>query len=127
MSSHGYSGYTKGCRCSICKESHAAYQKNYRSTPQGKLKVRRMNLKKHGLSIDDYQRKAEAQNFLCAACGLPETGRNQHGLVPLAVDHDHTTGQIRGLLCMRCNRTLGMLKDSTELIQKLLIYRSNYD
>jgi hypothetical protein len=52
----------------------------------------------------EYAAMLAAQNGVCAACGKPETGRNQYGPVSLAVDHDHVTGKVRALLCMRCNR-----------------------
>jgi len=54
------------------------------------------------LDYETYQRMLVAQNFVCALCGQT----NQHGK-RLAVDHDHETGKIRGLLCTHCNITLG--------------------
>lgn len=89
--------------------------------------MRNCNLKvAHGLTLEEYTIKLKEQNSVCAACGKEETGRNQYGILPLAVDHDHNTGKIRGLLCMRCNRALGLLGDSLETLKKLAQYRSKY-
>jgi hypothetical protein len=58
------------------------------------------NLKANfGITIEDYDRMLAAQNGVCYLCGKPCGTGNF-----LAVDHDHTTGAIRGLLCLRCNR-----------------------
>jgi len=43
-------------------------------------------------------------------------------LLRMAVDHDHITGEVRGLLCKRCNRALGILEDSIELLQRAIQY-----
>lgn len=102
------------------------WQRNFRRSPEGKLQVRSMNLRKHGLTIAQYDELAAAQNYLCASCGKPETGRNQFGPIPLAVDHDHTTKLVRALLCMRCNRTLGMLEDDADIIAQLVAYRRRF-
>lgn len=93
-----------------------------------------MNLRRMGLTPDGYAAMLDAQNGVCAACGKPETGTNQHGVVSLAIDHDHSccgdtracAACQRGLLCMRCNRALGMLGDSIETLEALLAYRRRY-
>lgn len=56
----------------------------------------------YGLDYSTYERMLKEQGYVCKLCGQP----NQHGK-RLAVDHDHETGQIRGLLCNHCNITLG--------------------
>lgn len=58
----------------------------------------------------------EKQNGVCAICGHKDKKKS------LAVDHDHKTGKIRGLLCGRCNPALGFIQESTELIKQLLKY-----
>ena len=58
-------------------------------------------MKKFGLSEADYQNMVDSQDNLCAICGRPEKNK------ALAVDHDHDTGEIRGLLCGYCNVRLG--------------------
>lgn len=54
---------------------------------------------------------AKAQGHRCALCGLHERfNRNPNGMAYMAVDHDHETGEIRGLLCTGCNLLLGRIE-----------------
>ena len=64
----------------------------------------------------------DQQGGVCAVCEQPETGKNQFGTVSLAIDHDHDTGEIRKLLCMRCNRSLGLLRDSIQVLERMIDY-----
>lgn len=74
-----------------------------------------LNLRKHGLSIERYEEMIANQGGGCAICGdVSNTG--------LVVDHDHSSGQVRGLLCVRCNSMLGMAKDN----QRTLILGAEY-
>jgi len=52
---------------------------------------------------------SKKQKNLCAICGLPETDYQQYGVKNLAIDHNHRTKKVRGLLCSKCNRALGLL------------------
>lgn len=61
----------------------------------------------HGISLSDYLLLSAKQNNLCAICQNPPLGKRT-----LAVDHDHKTGKIRGLLCGNCNTALGLLKEN---------------
>lgn len=62
--------------------------------------------RKFGITLEDYARMEYYQNRLCAICHrLDPSGR------ALAVDHDHETGKVRGLLCMICNHFLGYLEE----------------
>ena len=86
-----------------------------------------MNLRAaHDITPEEYDTLLNEQDGVCAACGLVEVGRNQYGVVALAVDHDHSTGRRRGLLCMRCNRALGLLGDDPAIIHRLLTYRERW-
>lgn len=67
-------------------------------------------------TLDEYQALLAAQAGICAICAKPPTDRN------LAVDHCHTTGMIRGLLCIPCNTGLGKLGDSVEGLERALAY-----
>lgn len=66
----------------------------------------------------------EKQNGVCAICKKPETAKKQsgNGIKRLSVDHDHTTGAIRGLLCMYCNTALGKFKDDIEILKSAIVY-----
>ena len=81
-------------------------------TPAAKRAQRRYRLKtQYNLTLEDYEAMHEAQGGGCAICGEAEdTGRL------LAVDHDHETGLVRGLLCTRCNTGLGLFRDNPDLL-----------
>lgn len=70
-----------------------------------------------GITPNDYYEMLEKQGGVCATCGGQcKTGRR------LAVDHDHITGKVRGLLCSSCNIVVGHLQDSPERIQRISDY-----
>lgn len=73
----------------------------------------------YGINDADYDTLFEAQGGKCAICGSADSGRKGQ---PLFVDHDHSTGKVRGLLCWPCNRGLGFLGDDAEGVRKALVY-----
>lgn len=79
---------------------------------------------KFGIVIAEYNTILEAQNGVCAICKQPETAKDmRRGKVKsLAVDHNHKTGKIRGLLCDRCNTSIGKFNDDPNLIEKAVEY-----
>lgn len=102
-------------------EAYKAYQRDYYQANKEKLKERmRANalLRQYGLTVQDYDDLLEAQGGGCAVCGV-EKG---HAGNRLAVDHDHSTGEVRGLLCDRCNLILGKADDNPELLLGLAAY-----
>ena len=113
----------------ICKQCHNdQFKKNYRNNPE-KYRAytnsksyrpeikRRSNLKKFGLTIDDYDKMLENQNGVCAIClNSCNSGKR------LAVDHCHETGKVRQLLCRRCNQSIGKFNDDPILLQKAVDY-----
>lgn len=74
--------------------------------------------KLYGLTPDDYNQMLEEQNFSCALC----TRHASEFKRALFVDHDHTTGVVRGLLCAKCNLGLGNLGDSIEGLERAVDY-----
>jgi hypothetical protein len=74
----------------------------------------------YGLEPGDYDRLLEAQGGVCAGCG-PESGRSGK-TKKLAVDHNHETGEVRGLLCSDDNRLLGRLRDNPAPLLRLAAY-----
>ena len=74
--------------------------------------------KKYGITIKDYDKMYNAQKGCCAICGIHQENLN----FDLAVDHNHITKKIRGLLCQRCNMGLGNFKDNIKKIQKAILY-----
>jgi hypothetical protein len=83
------------------------------------------NLKRYGLTRDDYVNLEKSQNGVCKICGEPERFNKR-----LSVDHDHSccpgSGScgkcIRGLLCSICNKVLGQVKDNKSILQKMIDY-----
>lgn len=71
-----------------------------------------------GLERGEYEWLDEAGNGNCWICKQPETVPNRR----LAIDHDHETGSIRGLLCTRCNQVLGRMHDDPELLRQAAKY-----
>jgi len=73
--------------------------------------------KRYGITIKDYKQLEMAQGGRCAICGGPPSGRGR-----LHLDHNHSTGRIRGLLCSTCNVGIGGLRDSTDLLMAAVEY-----
>jgi len=71
------------------------------------------------MTMEDKISMAQNQNFLCLGCG------NHKTINQLYVDHNHTTGEVRGLLCGKCNSVLGFAKDSVETLTNLIRYLRN--
>lgn len=74
--------------------------------------------RRFGMNIADWDALYEAQGQGCAICGIPE---NRDGR-SLAVDHDHSTGAVRGLLCTACNQALGCFADDPARLQRAIDY-----
>lgn len=80
------------------------------------------------LSPEEYTAKLAEQGGACAICGRQEVGRTRDGRVKaLAVDHDHTTGAVRGLLCANCNKGIGNLGDSADRLIAAARYLHRYN
>ncbi len=115
-----------------CKQCNKEYYNKYKKDNPEKIKklskdyynlnkdrYRHNNyLRDFGITLDDYNRQLELQDHKCAICG--ETGNKA-----LAVDHCHATGKVRGLLCWRCNATLGKFEDKLELFLAAITYLQN--
>lgn len=105
------------------KEYKATFMREYRKKNPDKMKVIDLK-KKYGITLEFYYKLLEEQNYVCAICGNPETALDHRTGLPrsLAVDHCHTTGVIRGLLCTTCNRGLGKFKDNIKYLESAVNY-----
>ena len=74
----------------------------------------------------EYASMLEAQAGRCAICGQEETMARKGRVLPLAVDHDHTNGLVRGLLCHRCNCGLGYFADDPDRLRGAMEYLTQY-
>ena len=95
-----------------------------RGTAPGYHRNKRLK-SKYGLSPEDFDQMLEEQGGVCAICGTKEFGRsgpNATEWAGPAVDHDHTTGNVRGLLCRHCNVMLGAARDEPARLEAGIAY-----
>lgn len=116
-------------RCKSCQVEH---KRNYLAIPGNREKAKEYNrawfarnsrrkedyrLKNlYGISIEEYEMMYKRQGRKCAIC------RQDRSEMKLCVDHDHITGEIRGLLCQQCNKGLGDFADSVEYLKSAVAY-----
>lgn len=122
----------KECSKTIRKEYHLKNKEKYNLknklwVEQNREAIRNYQLAKYGITQVDYEYLREQQKECCAICGRHETlikrcnykGAVQHAL---HVDHCHTTGKVRGLLCFNCNALLGKCRDSISILNNAIRY-----
>lgn len=96
-----------------------ACRKDPRASGQAQARERRRTLRKYGLTQQDWDQMVARQRGRCAVCPTAEPGGRGESW---HIDHDHVTGQVRGLLCQRCNLGISMLGDSPDLMRAALRY-----
>lgn len=79
----------------------------------------------YGITPEEYTRLLILQNNVCAICKQPERTKRLEKHADLCIDHDHLTGKVRGLLCLRCNVILGHIEDPI-VLQRSLNYLSEH-
>lgn len=109
----GYQAWCKPCWYDVTAKR--------RNGPKREIELRqRQNrhlIRTYGITINEYEKMSIRQNHLCAICKeVSDTNRK------LVVDHDHITGDIRGLLCGRCNKSIGLFKDNTIYLNNAIKY-----
>ena len=102
-----------------CKECHNKKTRDkYCSN-----KMKDYDLKKqYGITLEDYEELFKQQKGCCKICDRHISELNQKHKKNLCVDHCHKTGKIRGLLCDKCNRGLGLFCDDKSLLLKAINY-----
>ena len=112
-----YKGYRN------CKPCHLNIVSKYQKKNKKKIAIkdRRIKIKnKYGMSLEDYDRMVNKQKGKCKICfGSNIENKNSKNLY---IDHCHITGIVRGLLCHRCNVTLGRIKDSKDWLESAIKY-----
>lgn len=92
------------------------------------LKYRAKDLeRKFGISDDRYNRILEEQNGVCAICKRPEKSTRNGVIRCLSVDHNHTTNEVRGLLCSNCNTSIGKMMEDKALLQSAIAYLDKWE
>ena len=99
-------------------EKYKGYVRNWKSKNPDRERIR--NLAQFGLTIEDYDAMYKAQGGVCAICKQPETSQRDGKVYRLAVDHDHNTGEVRGLLCFKCNSAMGSFEKRGVPIENVL-------
>lgn len=107
---------------SQCKQCQYAYKKNRRDLDAPTRRNWYLQ-KTYGIDLEQYNKKFHLQNGRCAVCDIhcSELTRALH------VDHNHFTGQVRGLLCHGCNTALGGFKENSDLLAKAIEYLAQYN
>jgi hypothetical protein len=106
-----------------CKECH---NKKMRLNDRSEYN-RSFSLKKqYGITIEDYNKMFLKQNGCCAICNLHILEINKGIKKNLCVDHNHETGQVRGLLCDKCNRGIGLLQDNKDILLRAYNYLDKF-
>lgn len=105
------------------KKRVALYKKERRERelidPNHKAKIRNATLKnKYGITDKIYEQVFEMQNNKCALCF------SSPGKFKFHVDHNHETGQVRGILCHQCNWYLGKIDKDVDLINRIITYKA---
>ena len=120
--------YYKSNRDKLVEDRKEYYRNNTSATLYTNKKWRAENkdsirnsklMSKYGISIEDYNDMLHEQRGLCKICRTE--GRSKR-IRNLNVDHCHTTGKVRGLLCDTCNKALGLLDDKEELLLRAVKY-----
>ena len=121
-----------------CKKCRSPKQKEWSNSDKGKAyremwraenpdyKVSYDLKRKFGITLGQYNEKKASQDGRCAICGDIPSQLRGGKIVRLSVDHDHATGEVRGLLCNKCNRGIGYLQDSVDILQLAAEYLSKY-
>ena len=94
------------------REKSNNYSKLYKHTDKCRDKMLK---KTYGISLEDYNNLLKSQNNCCTICKSRDNIR-------LSVDHCHKTGKVRGLLCGRCNRVIGLMGENKKWLQNAVLY-----
>ena len=109
------------CSPACSKKRHARNNRTNRNP----MRVRnQMLMREYGITQDQYNLMMVYQSDRCAGCDTDQKGNQTNGNPHRywAVDHDHATGEVRGLLCHSCNKSAGLMDDDPENLRALADY-----
>jgi hypothetical protein len=105
------------------RERLKAYHAEWKKDNRRKMRNSHL-LRMFGITVEDFERMANAQGGVCAICRRPQRAKNKRNL---CVDHDHTSGRVRGLLCSQCNKAIGLFGESPEVLSRAIDYLGGTD
>ena len=116
-------GYRDNIRphCKVCRRlyENASFHKHKHKRPYNYEEDKDRKLQStYGISYQEYLVMLAAQQGCCAICGTDDTGKRK----AFAVDHCHTSGKVRGLLCSPCNTAIGSLREDLGIMQRAMDY-----
>jgi hypothetical protein len=116
--SHRADGYLRKC-----KKCTLEYNKKIAAKPTFKENVWANKLQyRYGITVEDYNFLLQQQNYSCAICKTKDPSSKRKSSNKFHVDHCHSTGKVRGLLCNSCNAAIGYLNDDENNLIAALRY-----
>ena len=131
-------GVTKNCKKCLMG-SIAVYNKDGSPKPESKKKVNAEKLRnmyfykywpnlKHTERITKYGELLSKYNYCCAICKKAETAIDKNSNIRrLSIDHNHVTGEVRGLLCSACNTSIGLMKENIPNLFNAIYYLKEFE
>ena len=117
---------SKSGKSSYCKECMQKKNLLWLNKNKQKYLIYQQNHKfqtRYNISLNDFNKLFQKQNGVCAICGKPELSTNCKGKIRnLSVDHNHKTGQVRGLLCGNCNTGFGSFQENISILKSAIKY-----
>lgn len=139
---HDIETQTKICAICLVRKEFSEFNKRNKLSLDGKLsycslcgkkKIKPEDSRKsyikqtYGISLEEYDEMSKKQNGLCYICDQPETSKLNGKIKNLAIDHNHSTGKIRKLLCDSCNKGIGHLKENVNIVQRVIKYLEEFN
>ena len=109
------------------RDTHPAERKKYISIHRDERRSNKLK-QLYGVTLEEYNVIYGNQGGVCAICGKREkrldkrTGNAKN----LSIDHDHVTGEVRGLLCINCNMAIGGFEESVDRLKSAINYLEYY-
>jgi len=114
-------------RCSICNKVYPLSEflktSSYCRSCNSEYRYKRLLQAKYGLTYDEYNKMFQEQNGCCFICGKHQSELKRK----LFVDHNHRTGEVRKLLCNKCNSVLGLVEEDKNILVNVINYLETYN
>lgn len=112
---------------SQCRKCSNAKTKIWYEKTKGSKRRNTYYIKQYGLSLEHIETVLTIQEYCCELCKSRLDLDNTRSGLGLAVDHCHTSGIVRGLICNNCNRALGMIKENIQTLENMIKYLKRFE